>query len=261
MLIVNLKHNLKDVGRWAADVQKQLPFANALALTKTAQEVKSELVEGMSKQLDRPTGFTRNALYLQAATKQRQEARVWLKDGTRKTHYLLPQIEGGNRPLKRFEERLVAIGAMGAGERAVPGTAVQLDAFGNMSRGQIVKILSQLGSRGVHGDTSVASGSKRSRARRTVTQYFVSRGKGEFTGAGSWKNGRHQNLPRGVWERTVFAMGTAVRPVLLFVGRAQYRMRFDFFGISNRVIGQRYQLNFEASLARALSTINTPRAA
>lgn len=258
---LSIKTNFKDVSRWLGDVQKQVPFATALALTKTAQEVREGHQKTMRQVFDRPTQFTLGSLYLQRATKQRLEARVWLKDGARKQHYLLPQIEGGYRPPKRFEERLVRIGVMGASERSVPGSAAQIDSSGNMSRGQIVKILSQLGSQGVHGDTSMATNSRRSRAKRARTQYFVSRGPGEYTGAGSWKNGKHQHLPRGIWERTVFSSGTAVRPVLIFVSRANYRKVFDFFGIANRVIGQRFEPNFTSAMQVALKTARPPSAA
>ena len=60
---------------------------------------------------DRPTRYTQNSLFLQPATKQKREARVWVKDTERPDHYLLPQINGGNRPLKRHgkaEHRLEA---------------------------------------------------------------------------------------------------------------------------------------------------------
>ena len=61
--------------------REQLPFAAALALTKTAEKVKAELYAEMQTAFDRPTRATLDSLFLQAATKEKMEARVFIKDG------------------------------------------------------------------------------------------------------------------------------------------------------------------------------------
>ena len=253
---INVKHNFPEVATALKRARSQVPFALARALTKTGQDVKEAQREEISRVFDRPTRYTQNAVYLRPATKTRLEAVVWLKDGNRPTHYLLPQIEGGARPLKRFEQRLVRVGLMQPDERAVPGAGAQLDAFGNISRGPIAKILSQLKTAAVVGDTSNASDSRRSRAKRAREAYFVSRGPGTWTGKGSWKNGlKSQHLPRGVWVRRSFGpWGTAVKPVLLFVKKADYQPRFKFFEIGRRVVNQRFVANVNESWEIALRT-------
>ncbi len=257
---IDIKHNFPDVQRSLRQLRTEVAGkATASALNKTAQDVREAERKAMRGVFDRPTPYTLNSLYMRPATKQRLEAEVWLKgDGSRDNapgrHYLLPQIEGGARALKRFEQRLVRVGYMQASERAVPAAGAQLDTYGNISRGQIVKILSQLKTAAVLGDYSDATNSRRSRAKRAKEAYFVSRGKGAYFGGGAWKNGlKDQHLPRGIWVRRSFgAWGTAVKPVLLFVARATYRPRYPFFKIAETVVQRRFGAHWQRSWAEAL---------
>lgn len=258
---ISINTNFPEVQRALDRAAKQVPFAIAKALTKTAQDVRAAQKAEIAKVFDRPTAYTLNSVYIRPATKQRLEAEVWLKgdgsqEGGSRRHYLGPQISGGNRPLKKFEQRLARAGYMTASERAVPGAGAVLDSYGNMSRGQIVKILSQLQTAAVVGDYSNASNSKRSTAKRAKEQYFVSRGPGSWTGKGAWKNGlKSQHLPRGVWVRRSFgALGTAIKPVLLFVNSASYRPRYKFFDLAHKVIDQKFEVNFDTSFEEAMKT-------
>lgn len=257
---IKITTNFPEVRKALDSAAKQVPFALAKALTKTAQVVRDEQKKEIGRVFNRPTAFTLNAIYIRAATKQRLEAEVWLKgdgyqEGSRRNH-LNPSVFGGSRPLKRFEQRLVRVGIMQPSERAVPGAGAVLDSFGNMSRGQIVKILSQLQTAAVLGDSSNATNSKRSKAKRAKEAYFVSRGPGSWTGRGAWKNGnKSQHLPRGVWVRRSFgALGTAVKPVLLFVKGATYRPQYKFFELAQRVIDQQFVVHFNAAFSDALKT-------
>lgn len=253
--------NFSDVIKQLEKAESQMPFATARALTKTAQDVKEAQRKEIARVFDRPTRYTLNSVYLRPATKALLEAEVWLKgdgtnDGGSTRHYLGPTISGGGRPLKRFEQRLVRAGLMQATERAVPAGGAAIDSSGNMSRGQIVKILSQLKTAAVLGDDSNATNSKRSRAKRAKEAYFVSRGPGAWSGSGAWKNGlKSQHLPRGVWVRTSSTgVGTSVKPVLLFVKSATYRPVYKFFDLARRVVDSRFPFHFKESARIALGT-------
>jgi len=257
VVTISVKDNFPEVKRLLAEQHQQVPFALAVALNKTAEHVKSEELIHMQAVFDRPTKYTMSSLYVKRATKQKPEARVWVKDSDQPNHYLLPQIYGGNRPLKRLEVLLVRIGAMRSGERAVPGAGARLDAYGNMSRGQIQQILGQLKAFYLAGASQNATGSKRSRAKRAKEAYFVSTGVGTHPyGSHSWLNGRHsQHLPRGVWSRNDFgAWGSAIKPVLIFVGSAKYRRRFEFFEVSDRTVERHFGGYFDDAFAHAMRT-------
>jgi hypothetical protein len=257
MVTIDVRADFPDVKRLLGEQQRQMPFAVALALTRTAQDVrKAEQVE-MRSVFDRPTPFTLNALFVKPATKATLTAEVWVKDSERPNHYLLPQIGGGDRPLKRFEQLLVQRGLMRAGERAVPGGGATRDSYGNVSRGQIVKILSQLQAFNLAGSTANASGAKRSKGKRAREAYFVSTGAGTHPfGRRSWRNGRmQQTLPRGVWVRRPHGvLGSTVAPVLLFVSKATYRKRFRFDEVALSTIARVLPGHVDAAVARALAT-------
>jgi len=165
-------------------------------------------------------------------------------------------LAGSNRPLKRFEEILVQAGLMRKNERAVPGTGAKLDAYGNMGRGQIVQILSQLQAFNLAGSDANATNSKRSNAKRSKVEYFVAHGGESRQGRGSWKHGdKMQHLRRGVWARHRFSSGSAVKPVLLFVNGTRYGKRFDFVGTAQRVIDSRFKALYEQRMQKQLAKL------
>jgi hypothetical protein len=257
MLTIGAKVIQPDLLRALKDAQSQLPFAVARALTATIKDVREAEVAEMRKVFQAPTPFTLRSLYLRPATKARLEASTWLKD-TKGPHYLVPQILGGGRPLKRFEQRLVMNGYMRQDQRAVPAAGAKLDAYGNMSKGQIVQILSQLRTAVVQGDFSNATNSKRSRAKRSAVAYFVSQGsngrRAGFRGSRGKGQMYEQHLPPGVWARHQFSWGSSVKPVLLFVRGTRYNKRFDFYTVAERTVERMLPLRVQASVDEALRT-------
>lgn len=229
----------------------QMQFATALALTRTAQHVRRELEAEILRVFDRPTRWTQRALYLQPARKNRLEARVWIKDGmgwgtTAPERYLRPQIYGGQRDVKRFERALQARGVLPVGMITVPAAAARLDAYGNMSRGQIVQILSYFRAFGEEGYRANITDERKQRMARSTrrkigTAYFA-------------LQRPHGKLRPGIYQRYHLAHGSAVKPVLLFVKAAHYRPRFDFFGVGQRVADKHIADEFKKALAQAIAT-------
>jgi hypothetical protein len=252
MVALSIKTNFPAVQEKLAELGKQGRYACAVALTRTAQDVKRDLVKEMAKVFDRPTRFTLNSLYLKPATKADLTARVWLKDeyGTQ-PNYLLPQIEGGNRVQKRFEVLLRQRGLLADSERTVPGAGAKLDGNGNMSRGQIVQIISQLGAFNLAGASQNATGSKRSKAKRAKGSYFYARRGEARTGRGSWKQGlKVQHLPTGIYLKTA----EGIKPVLIFVHGAKYRIRLHFVPVALGTIERAFPGHFAREYAKALRT-------
>ena len=235
MLTINVKHNIDAVVSRLNDLQRRhVPFATALALTRTAQEVRKAEVEEMKRVFDRPTPFTLRSLYLKPATKADLTARVWFKDLNRPEHYLVPQIRGGERLPKRFEEHLRRAGILPKDPVAVPGGGARLNKYGNMTAGQITQILSVLGASPDSQQWATARSRKRNRKPRA---FFVGRPGG----------GR---LPLGVWERR----GMKLLPILIFVKRPHYAQRFLFYDIGKRVALREFPKQFNLALAQALSS-------
>jgi len=86
---------------------KQVLFAMAKALTQTAVQAQTDIVQAMTQVFDRPTPYTLNSTYVSPATKDRLEATVKLKDVSAKglpaTKYLAAEVFGGTRNAKRSE--------------------------------------------------------------------------------------------------------------------------------------------------------------
>lgn len=220
--------------------REQLPFAAALALTGTAQDVKQGLVEEMAAVFDRPTRWTLNSLFVEPATKDKMKARVWMKDraqdsgGKPATEWLAPQVFGGGRGQKRSEKLLANGGQLPAGQYILPGRGMKLDAYGNISRGTMNKILSGLGAQ----QDRYANSTNSRRSAGNLKRYFILR-----------KGSR----PLGIAERTGRG-ANGMRMVIAFGRRPEYSKRFDFFAVAERIAEDQLPIRFELALARALGT-------
>lgn len=253
-------------------VERQLRFAQVVALTRTAKDGQAAEVAEIDRAIDRPTPYTRNAVYVQPATLARPEAAFGLKDdytysapGRQPTNYLRPQIEGGQRNIKAFERLLQLAGAMPQGWKAVPGDAARLDQFGNVSRGQLIQVLSQLRlqlSSGYNRNLPLRVAGRRQdltpqqRAINASRQRAFARAGGQFFVV---RQGESKLQP-GVYVRQVLGrrvQGPALRrprAVFVFVPAATYRRRFDWDAVAQRTVESRLDFHMSNEIERALAS-------
>ena len=251
------------------ELQKQLPFATALALTKLGKVIQSRTVEQMRDRLDRPTPFALNSIFASPAKKTVLQTTVGLKDSnynksSQTSATIFGQLfSGGKRRYKRLEGALRRKGLIGADTIAVPGGGATLDSYGNLTAGQIVKLMSVIGLFGEQGySANATSRTLARRAKKGKTKegyatingvvYFVSQGKGSFTrGALSWKWGRHQHLAAGIWAKTG-VHGCDVKPILMFVRVGVYRQFISLPKIASQAVSDSFGPAFNAALASAV---------
>ena len=220
------------------DIQmRRLPVATARALTMTAYDVRERLKAEMESVFDRPTRYTLNSLLVEPASRNRLEARVWMKDeaskGESATRWLTPEVYGGPRLQKRMERQLRERGILPAGKYVTPGAGAKLDAHGNISRGQIAKAMSGIGGNTNVGYDANATDSKRSRAKGNARRYFVMRRGGESI---------------GIAERTSKGRG-GIQIVLAFVSKPSYAKALRFFEVSDEFVAERLPARFEEAMA------------
>lgn len=256
------------MGKFFASVDRamnrQIPYAVARTLTQVAQQAKASTEAAMAAKFDRPTPWTMKSLYYAPANKNNNPimSRVWLMDGQsrpggragqNKLYVIGHQFLGGDRPRKIIEYWLQRAGLIGANEYVAPGERARLDRYGNISRGQVQQIMSQL-RLGID-EKSWSSGSKRSK--RNVAkagEMFFSRGPGNWFGRRSWQHGRTQNLPKGVWMRIRFGHGNAVVPILMVIRKPRYSQRIDLVGIGRKVHERNFHRLYRENFAEAMRT-------
>lgn len=244
---LNVQSNFPDVAQRLRLLGSQAPFVAAVSLTRSVKDVQAAEKDEMKRAFDRPTAYTLNGTFIKPATKQKIEARIWVKDnpsgkGTPADRFLLPQIYGGTRGQKGMERLLQRAGLMRSGQFAVPAAGAQLDGNGNVKRGQIVQILSQLRVQRSAGFESRATGSARSTrtiARQGVTYFALTE--------------KRRGLEPGIYLKRKFAHGTAVRPVFLFVSSVHYRERFRFHQVGEATVNARFPVHFDAEWTKAVT--------
>lgn len=224
---------------------RQMPFAAAVALNKTAEWVETDERREMRKVFDRPTPFFLRSLRIVRATKQKLEAKVWFKDLNSvesASRIALPHIRGGRRGYKGLESRLRAVDILPTGWYVVPGGGAKINTYGNQSQGQVSATLNFVGSFREAGFNTSNPATLAKRKRKTGKNYFTV------------KPGVRSNLAPGVYERSGFAAGKAVKPIFVFVDRATYKKRFDFYGVGKRTVAKRFPEEANRAIALAIRT-------
>lgn len=250
MLAITFK---TDVERFAASIggvaQRLIPEAARDALNDTAMDSRTAELGKIGGVFDRPVSLTKRAVLYRKASLTTLTARIFLLDelsgnGTPPAKYLTPQIKGGPRPAKGFEKRLRAAGVMRPDEFAIPAIGQPRDAYGNLPRGLINRVLSQLQAAGGSGYmANETSRSKRRNKHSRAVRYFVPSGYRQEKGI--------SRLPRGIYERR----GKAIRAVMIFVsGAPTYRRRYDFgqatLAKAGRVFGVHFSQRFRSAIAK-----------
>jgi hypothetical protein len=214
---IKIDVQLPRILREPRNLQEQVNFGIAVGLSRTATAVKAALREEMQKVFDRPTPYTLNSLMVTPATKENLQAEIGFKmfagKGIPAEKYLSPQIRGGARLLKRFERSLSHAGLLPSGMAVAPASGVDLDAYGNVNRGTIVRILSQLKASSDPMQNQTARSKRRWKGKRT--EYFLLRK-------------AHGKLKPGIYAR---AGAGRVRPIFNFVRVPSYRERFHFYKV------------------------------
>lgn len=256
-MLFSFRFDVSSFQRSFSDLEKtQLPFAVANALNDSMFEVRKDWQDGVKRSFDRPTLLTQNAVLYRKAKKERLIAEVFLRNesvGTPPARYLLPQVEGGAREEKPFEFLLRQAGVLGANEFAIPSSSAPLDAYGNLPKGVVVTILADLqATRDEQARSTSASRTKRAR-RKAVSKravYFYSHGP-----SGNRGDGRPQHLPRGIYQRTSFALGSSIRLILAIVESApSYGRKFDAYGLAESSFHRSFPINFRKRLDHAVRT-------
>lgn len=270
---IEISHNLPQLQLALAKAPGQVNFALANALNKTALQAKSEIQTKMMQVFDRPTPWVIKSIGPRRpedfATKRRLSAEVGFRDKWQDTTdrtMVSPHVEGGGRHYKAMEARLLAMGMIPPGYNAVPGGAAKLDAYGNMSPGQISQLLNVLGTYTESGFNKANIKTRKRLAKGNAKkgvygfEYFVSYGgigrtNLSLSGGEMVRSQIHKShLLPGVYQRVNTGFGTSLKPILIFVKQAKYKSRLDFFGIAKKVVDRDFSGNFARAFDQAVAT-------
>lgn len=235
---ISFVSNLADWKKGLDDVYlRQIPYAEAQALNDTVENIRDYHRMILPVVFDRPTRYTLNSLRVMKVDTRfgGLRAGIYFKESNRSgRHYLEPQVKGGARPHKRFEYWLINRGIMRSNEYAVPASGLKVDAFGNVPKGVITMVLSQLAA----GPDAFQWETPRSKARAGASRsrYFV-------PPPGS-------SLRRGIWRRKG---KKAIEPVFIFVSGVTYKARYQFFEISRDRAEAYFPAHFEEWMQKGIA--------
>jgi hypothetical protein len=233
---------LDETAKRLREYPKSLVFAVSKALNDIGGQVKKAERQEMATVFDRPTPFTLNALEMLPANKRNLEVRVRLKVAPRlgEKHYLIPQIEGGSRDLKRSEKWLRGAGILPPGKYIAPARGAVLDNYGNMGP-KMVQILSALKAFPETGyKMNVTARSKKTN--KKPRNFFV-----------AYKDG----VAFGIFERRSGSATTWAQeiPVLIFISKPQYSRRLNFYNVAEATVYGNLNRSIRDALDYAAATV------
>lgn len=221
---------------------KQVRFAGSKALNIVSRRSVDSQKRDMRLVFDRPTRFIVNSLRVSKfATRDKPESRVGFKDVFQSIRFdpvadtLLPHIDGGARRPKRSELRLRRFGVLKQNEYLVPSRTAPLDRFGNIRRGVMQRILSDLGSFSDRG----FDGNRKGNAKRQYVFGKVGSTKGIFR-----VRGGAMRAATNQWSLIFLIVSSTPR----------YRKRFNFFDNAEKFIEKNIVGEFERQYADARRT-------
>jgi hypothetical protein len=212
----------KDFARFARifppEAAKQLQFATALALTRTAQAAQRHITAGLPRIFRDPVERTRHAVRIVMTDRHtpisQMKAVVYIADrsarGATPQQYLAAEILGGPRRDKASERVLRSAGILPEGEQTVVASGAPKNARGVLNGAAMRAILNAASGKATPDAKKRAAKLKLAHV-QTGTAYFVA------TRKGGGKQGIFRVVSKG-----------AVAPVLWFVRDARYAMRLPF---------------------------------
>jgi hypothetical protein len=212
MLRIRFEH-FDEVERELRHLGGDMPKAAAMAITWAAQAGKQATQKKMDQIFDRPTKWTRESTFLQAANMRTLEATVYIKEGSLSS--LTHHVEGGPRRAKASETLLRRKGILrGSNQYIVPSLAMKLDKHGNVRKGLMNKILSSVGAQ------------LDSAANTTAKSLGRNAGQGDF-----FIVKRQKGTHPGIYRRKGTKARPRLDPVLMFVKSVNYKRRYPFHEI------------------------------
>ncbi|MEX9827578.1 hypothetical protein [Raoultella planticola] len=112
---------LKDLSRQLTQLQKQIPFATAQAMTTVVREIAAAQKVALGRKLESPTPFTVNAVGSSGARKNNLRAKVYVRDIA--AEYLEPFEFGGEHKLNS--------------QALLNPKNIKLNKYGNMPRNKL----------------------------------------------------------------------------------------------------------------------------
>jgi hypothetical protein len=244
---------------------KHARYASAVALNQALRAASLAQRAAMSRSFDRPTPYLlRNAVGIKPAAVSGTgpvvgEVHVVTEGPNAPGKALRAEVKGGQRRAKRSEVLLRKIGVLPAGHLTVPGRAAKLDAYGNITRGQILELLAwfrafpETGATGrkAYRDNTSDKGRARKRAgtrNRSGFEYFAV------------KAADKSRLKPGIYRRAlggtrfVGPVGNRPAAVLIFVPTAAYSQRLAFEEEAERAVRAELPTAFKRAMRRALET-------
>lgn len=250
---LSIKTNFPEVAKALKNAEGQVPFATSVAINKAADKAKLAVQKNMRQVFDRPTPFVINSLRLKRSTKQNLTAELQFKDknsAESSRTMVLPHVDGGSRRYNAMEARLRGIGVLPDGWNAVPGAGAKLDSYGNMSRGQISQMLNLLGAYKEAGYNKANAATRERLAKGNA--------KKNIYGFVYWVNPvgtkRAKHLQPGVYQRVTTGFGSSLKPVVIFVKRAQYSKRLPFYQVAEEEFNRTFPEEFNVAMDYALRT-------
>jgi hypothetical protein len=244
---------------------RQAPFALSVAMNDLAFMIRTKEMDTITQVFNNPKPQTVRNIRVRKATKDNLTAHISFHNIWDGDEYIIPEIEGGTRTMKRSEKLF--------GRYFVPGAGAKLDKYGSMLGSQITQIISQLklfSERGYKMNETGNSRARRTGAKKSTEYFMITQTTGglipgvyQRIQSGTGFGGKtSKSLPVGSFQkgRSSGKYASVIRsrgviPVIIFVNKPPaYNKRFPFYEVGQQVIADNGHQVLAKAIDRAMST-------
>lgn len=236
---------IPEVRRMLQDAPKHASRAVEMALDKTAKQIAVAVRDDMRRVFSSPVPYTLNSLKVQQTRGHNMTAIVGFKEPERMgQHYLVPQVEGGQRKSKGFEM------AAGSGKQFDLGAGAKRTAAGNITVGQAKAIVSGVKRKGEY--VIIKPGNKQGLKPGVYQRFKTGTGFSKAT-TRTMSYLAQKGRRKGRFASAIRARG--LKPILIeTISKRVYRRKLDFYGIAKKVYEQEFEMIFRANFERLTGT-------
>lgn len=264
--MIKMDANFKEINSFIGSIPKQMNTAASKAINDTLFDLLSQYLDEMPKIFESPNmSYLRRAFQIEKSTPDKVYGSLFVKQdglgkGTSFIDVLHHHVVGNEREIKKFEKAMMYHGHMGRDMIAAPARGAKLDRYGGLDGKFNSMLLSYFGSYTKAGFDATMTPKKKERMARRGTvkgsqsgkKYKTIRGAVYFMSGGRQGfGGNRSHLHAGIYKKSGIH-GSTIEPVILFVKKRSYQKRFDFYGIAERLVDQKFANTFYAHLDRRM---------
>lgn len=256
--MISISANFKEINSYLNSIPKHINTAASKTINDSLFNLRKSYLDEFPKIFETPNmSYLQKAFQIEKSTPETLKGSLFVKEhglgkGTAFIDVLFHHVHGDERSIKKFENAMMWHGHMGRSMIAAPTRFSKRDRYGGLDGKFNSMLLSYFGKYAKGGFDATMTPKKKAKMARYGTVKGEKSKKVYKTINGvvyfiQDRTGGH--LKPGIYRKSGIH-GSKIEPVILFVKKTAYKKRFDFYGIANEVVYEKFLSDLSSHIDR-----------